>query len=88
MDITDKDHSDGNGGPVTIEGLVYSEGEVHIHQSDPYNAVAMEGIQIADKVHNCEWFWFNYAPCSGLGGFGGSGGEVEPLSWHEVPYSN
>ena len=89
VDITDKDHTDGNGGPVTIEGLVYcnEDGEIHIHQTDPYNAVALEGIEVGGYVHNCEWFWFNYKLCAGLGSSFSGGGEVEMLSWHEVPYS-
>ena len=87
IDITDKDHTDGDGGPVNICGIIYTEGECHIHQSDAYNAVSVAGIEVASYVHNCEWFWFNYTAWPGVKGFSeGTGAQgLTMTKWHELP---
>ncbi len=87
IDITDKNHADGDGGPVTIRGIIYTTGECHIHQSDPYNAVSVKGIEVADYVHNCEWFWFDYKSYPGLDGFSEDTGaqNLTMNRWRELP---
>lgn len=87
IDITDKDHTDGDGGPVNIKGIIYTTAECHIHQSDEYNSVSVEGIEVADYIHNCEWFWFKYAPWPGVKGFSeGTGAQDLTMSqWRELP---
>ncbi len=57
------DHSGfGAGGPVHIEGAVYTVAESHFHKSDAYEASYAVGSEIADTVHNCQWFSFAYDP--------------------------
>lgn len=87
IDITDKDHTDGNGGPVNIKGIVYTLAECHIHQTDPYNAVSILGIEVAQYIHNCEWFSFTYAPWMGVTGFSSGTGEqsLTVSRWRELP---
>jgi hypothetical protein len=86
IDITDKDHTDG-GGPVNIKGIVYTLTECHIHQSDSYNAVSILGIEVAQYIHNCEWFSFVYAPWMGVTGFSSGTGEqsLTVSRWQELP---
>ena len=50
------------GGPVHIEGTVYSVAESHFHKSDPKESSYAVGSEIADTVHNCQWFSFAYDP--------------------------
>jgi Tfp pilus assembly protein PilX len=50
------------GGPVHIEGAMYSVSESHIHKSDPYESSYAVGSEIADTIHNCQFFSFAYDP--------------------------
>ncbi|MCZ6857217.1 MAG: hypothetical protein O7F70_04400 [Gemmatimonadetes bacterium] len=52
----------GLGGPVHIEGGVYTPAESHFHKSDPYESSYAVGSEIADTIHNCQWFSFAYDP--------------------------
>jgi hypothetical protein len=52
------------GGPVHIEGVVYSVAESHLHKSDARESAYAVGSEIADVVHNCQWFSFAYDPRS------------------------
>jgi len=52
------------GGPVHIEGVVYSAAESHLHKSDARESAYAVGSEIADVVHNCQWFSFAYDPRS------------------------
>jgi len=60
------------GGPVHIEGVVYSVAESHLHKTDARESAYAVGSEIADVVHNCQWFSFAYDPRAlltlGLGG--------------------
>ena len=57
------DNSGGSsGGPVHIEGPVYSVAESHIHKSNSYESSYAVGSEIADVIHNCQWFSFAYDP--------------------------
>jgi hypothetical protein len=51
-----------SGGPVHIEGPVYSLAESHIHKSNTYESSYAVGSEIADVIHNCQWFSFAYDP--------------------------
>ena len=87
IDITDKDHSDGEGGPVYMEGVVYTMSQIHVHQTDPYNAVFFAGTEIADYIHNCEWFrqeYKAYPKILGLGDSGEGASDIIVRHWHEV----
>jgi len=87
IDITDTNPTDGTGGPVTIEGIIYTLAECHIHQSHPYNAVSVKGIEVANYVHNCEWFSFTYSPWPGVKGFSEEAGaaSLTITKWRELP---
>lgn len=87
IDVTDTDPTDGTGGPFTMEGIIYTMSDCHIHQSHPYNAVSAQGIEVASYIHNCEWFSFTYKAWPGVMGFSeGEGGEGTYLTkWREVP---
>ena len=52
------------GGPVHIEGVVYSVAESHLHKSDARESAYAVGSEVADVVHNCQWFSFAYDPRS------------------------
>ncbi len=58
----DKTGTSGMGGPVHIEGVVYTTGESHLHKSFPYETAYIKGTEIADTVHNCQFFSFEYWP--------------------------
>jgi hypothetical protein len=61
---------DGDGGPAHIEGVVYSVSESHLHRSEPHAPAYTVGSEIADVVHNCEFFSFAYdAESLSLSGF-------------------
>ena len=51
---------DGDGGPAHIEGVVYTVSESHLHRSDPHAPAYTVGSEIADVIHNCEFFSFAY----------------------------
>jgi hypothetical protein len=50
------------GGPVHIEGAIYTVAESHIHKSNPYESSYAVGSEIADNIHNCQFFSFAYDP--------------------------
>ena len=52
----------GSGGPVHIEGAIYTVGESHFHKSAPRESSYIVGSEIADTIHNCQWFSFAYDP--------------------------
>ncbi len=52
----------GMGGPTHIEGVVYSVAESHLHRSEARERAYSVGSEIADTVHNCEFFSFAYDP--------------------------
>ena len=52
------------GGPAHIEGVVYTVDESHLHRSDPREMAYSVGGQIADVVHNCQFFSFVYDPAA------------------------
>lgn len=54
--------SGGQGGPVHIEGAVYTVAESHFHKSDPFESSYSVGSEIADVIHNCQFFSFAYDP--------------------------
>jgi hypothetical protein len=60
------------GGPVHIEGVVYSVAESHLHKTEARETAYAVGSEIADVIHNCQWFSFAYDPRAlltlGLGG--------------------
>ena len=62
----------GGGGPVHLEGVTYCMGTTHIHQTDPYDAVYFAGTEIADYIHNCEWFRQEYKPYPYINGLSDS----------------
>ncbi len=53
------------GGPAHIEGVVYTVDESHLHRSEPREMAYSVGAQIADVVHNCQFFSFSYDPAAG-----------------------
>jgi hypothetical protein len=53
-----------SGGPAHIEGIVYTISESHLHRSDPWAPAYSVGSEIADTIHNCEFFSFAYDPAS------------------------
>ena len=53
---------DGDGGPAHIEGVVYTVSESHLHRSDPWAPAYSVGSEIADTIHNCQFFSFAYDP--------------------------
>jgi len=55
---------DGDRGPAHIEGTVYTISESHLHRSDPWAPAYSVGSQIADTIHNCEFFSFVYDPAA------------------------
>ncbi|MFC1709920.1 hypothetical protein ACFL2J_07695 [Candidatus Omnitrophota bacterium] len=85
----DKDHTDGIGGPVHFEGIIYSEAEIHMHQSDQFNSVYLKGSEICDTVHNCEWFSFVYDDIVQTTSYFTEASpnkiQLELISWEEVP---
>ena len=52
----------GMGGPTHIEGAVYTVAESHLHRSDARERAYSVGSEIADTIHNCEFFSFAYDP--------------------------
>ena len=44
-----RDRGSGKGGPVHIEGTVYSVAESHIHKSEPYQSSYAVGSEIAES---------------------------------------
>lgn len=60
LDISNS--SSGQGGPVHIEGVVFSTAESHLHKSNARERAYSVGSEIADTVHNCEFFSFAYDP--------------------------
>ena len=54
----------GSGGPVHIEGVVYTVAESHLHRSDPWAPAYSVGSEIADTIHNCQFFSFAYDPAA------------------------
>ena len=52
----------GMGGPTHIGGVVYSVAKSHLHRSEARERAYSVGSEIADKVHNCEFFSFAYDP--------------------------
>jgi hypothetical protein len=52
----------GGPGPAHIEGVVYTVGESHLHRSDFEEAAYSVGSEIADTIHNCQFFSFAYDP--------------------------
>jgi hypothetical protein len=56
------DSPNGDGGPVHIEGPVYSVAESHFHKSNANESSYAVGAEIADTIHNCQWFSFAYDP--------------------------
>lgn len=56
------DSGGGNGGPVHIEGAVYTVAESHFHKSNGYESSYSVGSEIADTIHNCQWLSFAYDP--------------------------
>ncbi len=54
----------GFGGPVHVEGGIYTVAESHFHKSNAYEASYAVGTEIADTIHNCQWFSFAYDPQS------------------------
>ena len=53
---------EGNSGPAHIEGIVYTISESHLHRSDPWAPAYAVGSEIADTIHNCQFFSFAYDP--------------------------
>ncbi len=51
---------DGSGGPAHIEGVIYTPSESHLHRSDPHAPAYTVGSEIADVIHNCQFFSFAY----------------------------
>ncbi|MEE8349360.1 MAG: hypothetical protein V3R94_07310, partial [Acidobacteriota bacterium] len=51
---------DGSGGPAHVEGVVYTVSESHLHRSDAHAPAYTVGSEIADVIHNCEFFSFAY----------------------------
>ena len=51
---------DGDGGPAHVEGVVYTPSESHLHRSDPHAPAYTVGSEIADVIHNCQFFSFAY----------------------------
>ena len=45
-----------------IEGVVYTNSESHLHRSDPWAPAFAVGSEIADTIHNCQFFSFAYDP--------------------------
>ena len=54
----------GSKGPVHIEGVVYTVAESHLHRSDPWAPAYSVGSEIADTIHNCQFFSFAYDPAA------------------------
>ena len=52
------------GGAAHIEGVVYTVDESHLHRSDLRELAYSVGGQIADVVHNCQFFSFAYDPAA------------------------
>jgi hypothetical protein len=48
------------GGPVHIEGTMYTAGASHLHRSEAWGPVFVLGNEIADFIHNCEYISFQY----------------------------
>ena len=81
LDIT------GSKGPARIEGVTYSMGATHIHQTDKYGSVYFAGIEIADYIHNCEWFQMEYRPYPNVNGLNDSsvfGNTLKVYGWREI----
>ena len=53
---------DGNAGSAHVEGVVYTVSESHLHRSDPWAPAYSAGSEIADTIHNCQFFSFAYDP--------------------------
>ncbi len=51
---------DGSGGPAHVEGVIYTPSESHLHRSDPHAPAYTVGSEIADVIHNCQFFSFAY----------------------------
>ena len=47
------------GGPVHIEGTIYTQDTSHMHRSKVWGPVFALGNEIADFVHNCEYISFS-----------------------------
>jgi hypothetical protein len=50
------------GGPVHIEGPIYTVAESHFHKSHLSESSYSVGGEIADTIHNCQFFSFAYDP--------------------------
>jgi hypothetical protein len=50
------------GGPVHIEGLVYTVAESHFHKSLARESSYAVGGEVAETIHNCQFFSFAYDP--------------------------
>jgi hypothetical protein len=50
------------GGPVHIEGPIYTVAESHFHKTHISESSYAVGGEIADTIHNCQFFSFAYDP--------------------------
>ena len=77
----------GLGGPVHIEGGVYTPAESHFHKSNLYESSYAVGSEIADTIYNCQWFSFAYDPRARLtiGLYSKAAGRVklEVIRWED-----
>ncbi len=60
----DKIGMKGDDGPIHIEGVVYTVAESHLHRSEPWAPAYSVGSEIADTIHNCQFFSFAYDPAA------------------------
>lgn len=62
---------DGNPAPIPadIEGLVYSEDQIHLHREEAVDRVFIRGAEMADVIHNCKYYTVEYDP------------NIQKLSW-------
>jgi hypothetical protein len=85
-----KIHISSNGGDyegfITVNGLTYSEGETHIHHTKAANElVRFNGAELGYKLHNCDYFQFNYDPAVRCTRFLGAGdGTTQLVSYREI----
>lgn len=86
-DITMSSKNGDYEGTTLLNGLVYSAGEVHIHhtQSDK-ELVTFHGAELAYKIHNCDYFNFQYDQAVACTKFLGltSGATPQVLSYREI----
>ncbi len=76
----------GDEGYVLFHGATYSQDETHMHHADSATElIRFIGAELAETIHNCDFFWFTYDPAVRCTQFlVPSSGTAQVVSYREV----